>query len=390
MTLQQVTPTYQIHIATQTGERLGLINNFNSVQVNMRLNGPHTCILTTPPTFTVQSRIRELEDWLIEDNWLEVWRGTNNSPLKMVGEAPFLIQEFDVTESAEGREDIRILAYSASVIADWPIVAYNAQSSQAAKTDNGDDMIKAIWAENAGADATDTDRNVSAYVTDEADLGAGASLTKNFSRKVVGDVFRSICEASANDGTRLYYDIVLPTPGDLSNRKLELRTYTGQRGINRGLGEANELIFSLDRLNLSRVSVRRSYADVVNYAYGLGQGVEDARNVQTASDTTRINESIWGRIKEGARSATHSNTDAGVTAEAKALLRQKRPRLEVDADVQQVPNSRLGVHYDHGDYVVVEARGQRYECILSPLQISYTRNGEETIRAKLRVETVIT
>jgi hypothetical protein len=369
---------YSIWIGSQTGERKRLISNFIRLNIVLALNKYHWMKIIFPasgfPT-----------NLLIEDAWLEVWRGVESQAKAMVGESPFLLVDARQEIDTSGREVITVTGFSAAYIMHWAIVAYNAGTSQSAKTDYADDMIKEIADENVGSSATDTDRDMSSYLTIETDNSSGVSLTKGFARRHLDVVFSELCDASAADGTRLYWDVVLSSPGNLSSRTLELRTYKNHRGDDRGLSSVNQMIFSVKRGNLENVWRKVDYRDTINYAYGLGQDVESSRNVQTASDSTRINASPWGRIKEGVKNATFSNSDAGVTAEAKALLRQSRPRLTVAGKIKITPNSLYGVHYNFGDLVVVESFGNRDEAMIAPVDIRVS-DGEESIDAYLRVE----
>lgn len=380
-----VVANYTIYIGNQLGQRFGVISTFTDITINMRLNGPHTCFIHFPLKDGMGNEFNL--NWLGEDHWIEVWRKSNDSTATMVGDAPFLIEYWELEETAQHGTVIGLRCYSAAVIMTWPNVAYASGTSQAKKTDYLDDMILEIADENLGASATDTDRDMSSYITTEAEASAAPSASKSFSRRRLSDILTGLCNLSAKNGTRLYWDVVLPSPSNVSTRTLELRTYTGQRGNARGNDVDNPLIFSIGRGNLESVKVGFSYEEAVNYAYGLGHGRYEMRNVQTASDTDRIDNSIWGRIKEGNRQASHtSNLDAEVQAEAEELIRERRPRQIVEAKITDTPGSRFGVHYNHGDLVLVEAFGKRYEAMLSPLTIRYA-NGQESIDFRARIET---
>lgn len=377
----KVQPSYQIWLGNQVGERQAEIKQLESIQVALTLNGSSTAIVTFP---SIIDNIEFDYDLIQEDGWLEIWRGSNDSTKTLLGDAPFLLGRDEAEESGRGNF-ITSTAYSASVVFDWPVVAYDAGTSYTAKTDYADDMIKEIAAENVGASATDTNRDMSDYLSIQADSGKGVSVSKAFSRRTLSKVFSELCDASAADGTRLYWDVVLSNPANLTNRTLQLRTYTGQRGTDRGLSSDNPFIFSRQLGNLEDVKRTRDYSQVVNVAYALGQGQESTRNVQSAIDTARATASPWGYIKEGTRTATFATSDEGVTSEAKGLLREKRPRQIITAKIKNTPSSQFGVHWNHGDLVIVEAFGKRYETIISPISL-YFFGGKETIDARLRIE----
>lgn len=380
-TSQSIVPSYTVYIGSQTGERYQEIPGISKISVGLAVNNWNVCEIE----FAGIVNNREFDFGLVqEDGWLEVWRGVNETPKAMLGESPFLTVLDERQISRSGSYTIRLVGYSASFIASWPIVAYAAASSQSSKTDYADDMIKEIATENLGTSATDTTRDMSDYLSVATDESLGQSISKSFARRKLNLIFNELCEASANQGTRLYWDIVLGSTGDLSDRTLQFRTYSGTRGIDQGLSSDNPLIFSHKYGNLENVSLSRSYKDVVNYGYGLGQGVESARNVQEAQDTARVAASIWGRIKEGTKQANSAN-DAPILAEAYSLLRDKRPKLILTGDIVQTPSCQFGVHWGNGDLVVVEEFGERYEAIISPVRLDYA-NGKETINAALRIE----
>lgn len=382
MSTLQIIPQYSLHLGDQAGNRkANLTGRFEEITVTLRLNGPNTCHVVCKSV--VDNKLFPYA-LLKEDAWLEVWRGVNDRPQRLLGESPFLLSDKIDLFYENNLEKFKLDALSASVVANWPVVAYDAGSSQADKTDFADDMIKAIALENIGSSATDTDRNMSTLLQIQADRSAAVSLSKAFSRRKLAAVFTDLCNASAAQGTRLYWDVVLPVPGNLNNRVLELRTYTQHRGVYRGFNLDNPLVFSREKGNLDNIHLITELGGVANYVYGAGHGREDKRVVQPASDSARIAASPWGRIKEDVRE-TGSASGAVVLADARGRLREKRPRVVLTADIIQTPKSIFGVHYDHGDVVGVEVFGGRYEAIISPVTI--TRRGEvETIRAAIRVE----
>lgn len=380
--MAEIIPDYTVHIGDQSGNRLDTITDFLNFQITLRVNGPHIAQLTLP---VIDGEGAEFpQGYVGEDFWFEFWRGTTNR--RLVGASPFLMQIDEYEERDTGEQTIKVRGYSGSYVATWPIVAADTESAEAKKTEAADDMIKTIADEQIGGSAADTDRDMSAMLSIEADKSDGVSVTKSFSRRKLDKIFTQLCEQSAKLGTRLYWDIIDPSPGSVTSRSLELRTYTGQRGDNRGIGQDRELIFSVDRGNLQSLRVINNYENVVNYAYGLGQGLKGDRNVQEAEDAARVASSPWGRIKEGTRQA-QSDTDAAVTAEAQSLLRQARPKRTVEARIQNIPGTEFMKDWNFGDLVVIETkRHGRFEAIINSVQIWYSPGRAETITANLRVE----
>lgn len=373
-----VTPSYSVHLGTQLGERKRNLRAFESLDITLRTNGPHVAHIIVP---TVVKNKRFPYDLLVEDAWLEIWRGVNEYPKSILADTVFLLQEFKLFYSGDA-EKFKIDASSGSVLAEWPIVAYDAASAEADKTDFADDMILEIARENMGADAAD--RDMSSLLTIPSNQSLGASISKAFSRRELARVFTDLCNASAQNGQRLYWDVVLDNPGNFNTRKLRLIVVPDQRGAYKGFDTVNPLVFSTKKGNLRGAELTKSYRGVVNYAHGLGNGLEENRKVYPASDTNRIASSPWGRIKEGTIQVD-SEDESVITNEAEGLLREKRPRWVFTAEIVQTPDRLFGVHWNHGDVVGIEEFGLRFEAMISPVSIGY-RAGKEIIRASIRAE----
>ncbi len=101
-----------------------------------------------------------------------------------------------------------------------------------------DDAIKAnVWDDNFGVNASAagpgrnagnsyTQADISAYVSTQALLTDAPIVDKQYYWRSCGDTIRELCDASFTAGTYLTAEIVAPT-----ETTLELRTYTGQRGV---------------------------------------------------------------------------------------------------------------------------------------------------------------
>jgi hypothetical protein len=77
-----------------------------------------------------------------------------------------------------------------------------------------DNLIKTLWAENAGAsissadrDGVETQADISAYVTVQANLSLGGSVAKAMARRNLLDVCQELAEASTTAGTYLTFEI---------------------------------------------------------------------------------------------------------------------------------------------------------------------------------------
>ena len=158
-------------------------------------------------------------------------------------------------------------------------------------------MFKAILRENAGALATDTARDLSAWLTIAANVSAAPILRSlDLANRTVYDALVEIANASANDAatpTWLGFDIAL---ANQLTGLLEFRTYTGQRGVDHRFPGGNPpLLLSPEAGNLDTVQTGTLYRESVSYIYAAGAGIGPIRATATASDAALIALGPFGR-----------------------------------------------------------------------------------------------
>lgn len=361
---------YSIWLSTPAGVRIKLIDLFLRLEYVRVLNNVGVLKLALPFDFPLA--------YLQIDGRLEVWRHLPGGVKILDTETVWLIRDVSKRLAEDGRRYIEIIAYSAVELLRRRIVAYAAGSSQAGKTDPADDIMKAIVRENLGSLATDTARDLSAWLTVQADAGAGASVTKLFSRRRVLAVLQELAQASAEAGTPLFFDIVAPSVGSL-----EFRTFTGQRGIDHSASEAKPVVLSPASGTLTDVVRRFDYSSEENYIYTGGQGEEAVRTIVTASDSSRIALSPLNRC-EGWVDARNT-ADSGLAAEAQAGLRSGRPRQVFSGKIVNTEAVQYGREWGFGDRVSGEFDGEVVDALIDKVQV-VVENGAEDIRAGLKVE----
>jgi hypothetical protein len=259
------------------------------------------------------------------------------------------------------------------------IVAYDAATASSEKTAAADNMIKAIVRENLGSLATDTARSWASLLTVAADTSAAPSLTLLFARQNVLTTVQKLCQASAQAGTRLYVDVVAPT-----DTTLELRTYTGQRGTDRGSTSAAPVVFAPEFGNLVSPDIDDDYTEEVTYVYAAGRGQEDQRIVAEAGDATRIGRSPFGR-REALIDARHVGTDpapALLADEANAALQAGRPRRRFAATLLDTPGTTYGIHWAWGDTITARWEDASGDYRIEAVRLSVA-GGRETIETRL-------
>jgi len=231
---------------------------------------------------------------LLRDGRIGPWRSISNRPPYNDNNAQFTIETLRYTAT---RTFVR--AYHATGLMDRRIIAYAAGSTYAKKAATfADDQIKTFWKENAGAsivgadrDGVETQADISAYVTTQANLSTGASVAKAAARRKLLAVATELAEASAMVGTYMTFEIIAPT-----ETTLELRTYTGQRGVDRRASSGAPVILREQAGVLENATLEIDYHNEKTFIIAGGQGEGTARLIATALDTVRMGVSPFGRL----------------------------------------------------------------------------------------------
>lgn len=366
--------TYNIGIYTPDAIQVQLFQTFLSCVWSRTVNrvGRLTLVLPYDPTFVVD-----------RDSQIRVWRSVNGMPSRLVGQTIWFVCYREVT-----RTTVTLQALDAISLLKRRIVAYSSGTSQASKTDQADDMLKAIVRENLSTSATDTARRIATtLLTVQADVALGPSISKSFSRDNVLEALNDIAAASNTAGTYLAYDIVKPDDAT----PLEFRTYVNWRGVDHRYTSSSPLVLSEARGNLAEAQLVDDWREESNYIYAGGQGEGAARNIEDASDSTLIGASPYARI-EKFRNATHVplGNSAQLQAEADAELRLARPKRIFTGRVVDTPSTQFGINYDFGDYITIYFQGMSFDCRLDSIAGSISQpssgNAQESIDCQLRVE----
>lgn len=357
--------SYDIRVYDAFGEELGSLNDFESFSLSLKENDYGAVTISSPN--------RPLPSIFKKDGRIALFRSVNGRIPVLLGNTHWLIRKQTKTKN-QGRTGYSVTALHANCLLERRIVAYNAGTSYTNKTDFADDMIKEVVRENLGASATDTDRRLSSSIFSvQADVGAGPTVAKAFTRRGVLDVCKEIADTAAGLGTYVGFEIFA-----LSDSDLELRTYIGQRGINRGANSGQAFYVPLDN-----VSVDDDWVEELTYVYAGGLGTEANRAIGTASDATLIGESPFGRI-EHFWDGRQTDDTALLDDDAEALLRANRPRKIISGDIQDSDSAIFGVHYDFGDIVAVDVDGDIRDVRLDTFALNYSRATGERIATRVR------
>jgi hypothetical protein len=314
---------------------------------------------------------------LMRDGRIGAWRSINGRPPYLDNNAIYLIEtlRFKATSTF-------VRAYHATGIMARRIIAYAAGSAYASKTaTNADNLIKTLWAENAGAsissadrDGVETQADLSTYITTQANQSLGASVAKSMARRNLLDVCRELAEASTTAGTYLTFEIVAP-----SETTLELRTYTGQRGVDRRASSGQPVILREQAGVLENAQLEIDYHGEKTFVIAGGQGEGTQRLIATALDTTRMALSPFGRIEDFADMSNVPDTTS-LQDDADATLRNGRPVITFSGDLIDTPALTRGIQFDLGDQLTAEdpQTRQQYDVRLDQVSEHGDSQGRKT------------
>jgi len=288
---------------------------------------------------------------LMRDGRIGAWRSINGRAPYLDNGAIYLIETLRYKATST-----LVRAYHATSLMDRRIIAYAAGSAYASKAaTNADDLIKTFWSENAGSgivgadrDGVETQADISAYVTTQANQSLGASVAKAAARRRLLAVAQELAEASTTAGTYLTFEIIAP-----SETTLELRTYTTQRGVDRRASTANPVILREQAGVLENAELTIDYSEEKTFVVAGGQGEGTQRLIATAIDATRIGVSPFGRCETFADMSNVADSTS-LQDDADAGLRNGRPAITFSGDLIETPALTRGIHFDLGDMLTAE------------------------------------
>lgn len=363
--------SYEVWLDDDRGRRLALLDGLSSLEV----------VKTVNAAGYFQIVIGGLaEGMLARDRMIEVWRKPQGGNLELYF-AGFLRRW-----RLNGFGWATISGPGVTELLGRRIVAYAAGSSQADKTDQADDMMKAVVRENFTASATDGDRSLAGVGFSVAgDTGGGPSIRKGFAWKNCLDVLQDIAETAALAGTDVFFEVRPTFPGD-GTIGLLFDTAINQPGVDRtvGAGGADVALFGLEYGNLDEIELDYDASDEVTVGYGGGQGEGDNRTTAEVEDTSRSGLSVWQR-REAFGDARNEQASAGVTAKSQEIVQAGRPKLRFKGRLLSTDQTRYGLDWNFGDRVSAQYRGMNFDGLVRQVTLTMNEQGE-AIRASLEVE----
>ena len=325
--------------------------------------------------------------FLMRDGRIGPWRAIN-------GRAPYNDNgaQFTIETIRYKSTSTFLRAYHATGIVGRRIIAYAAGSTYTKKAATfADDQLKTFWKENAGAsivgadrDGVETQADISAYVTTQANLGTGASVAKAAARRNLLTVAQELCESSAQAGVYMTFEIIAPTESTL-----ELRTYTTQRGVDHRASSASPIILREQAGVLETATLEIDWHNEKTFAVAGGQGEGTARLIATAADTTRMGVSPFGRV-EDFLDMSNVNDTTSLQDDADNGLYHSRPSITFTGDLIETPALTRGIQFDLGDLLTAEdpQTRQQYDVRLDRITESGDPNGRKSQVALRNIQAV--
>jgi hypothetical protein len=312
------------------------------------------------------------------DGKIEVLRRPIGGTFKRDMDAVWFIRLIRYKIDENQKPSLHILAHDAVSLIDRRIIPYSAKTTKGKKKQAADDMMKDIVYENFGAGATDANRNISDWFFTDGKYANAPVIEKEFAYQKILPLFQEICEESNTKGTYLSFDVVYNTP-----TKLRFSTYTGQRGVYRGINSDNPVVMSIANGALSYGSYAKDHTEERNYIYAGGRGEDEDKIISQVSSTSRINISPYNRIEDWIDAKDIEDPKA-VTSQANERLSETAPKTSVNGHISQTRKLLYGVDYNFGDVVAATIEGYTLDVHLDTVHIVVDHTGAEQIKVYTR------
>lgn len=411
--------TYEIWLLDDAGYRIRQLDNFLFLSYSRVTQGLGVCQIGLP----YDEFITQVVPDFVLDRRLEVWRSpAEGIPLRR--DAAFFLREPRYySRESDAMRVIEFYGRSYIDLIGRRVIPQYAGSAYTTKTDEIDDMMKAIVRENAlfgsAVDETGTIDNARAFPEFEfsvqADRSLGPSITLSFADTDMRTTLEKLREISlqlnaANPASRkIYFDIVsfdlnnyviyildadgeifLDEAGDgiLDESSFETLSPIGfqfQTIVDRFGHDITDLLeFSEENGNFSGPSYRLSHMEEINAVYVKGQGEGLSREVDTVIDQTRINFSRWNRMEDLVE-ATNETTQAGRVSAGNERLSEEEPVEDLYGTFLSIPEgpnnprSLYGLDWDLGDLVRIKFAGKDFEAEIKTIHVSVNSEGENIL-----------
>jgi hypothetical protein len=370
---------YEVTLLDAFGNKITYIPDFFSLSYARKINDTGSLTISLPYS-KYKGFLYDLVGELIPDRRIEVRRSINGALPYLDGETIWFVRyASDVIENV-----VTLQCEDSFALINRRIVPYAAGTSQASKTTPtaADDLIKTVFKENAGSSATDANRDLSAYISVQANLTLGQLITKNFAWQQLLSTLQAMAQDSTIKGTYIAFDIVALGGG---TNGFQFRTYANQRGTDhRFPTSVSPILLDAQLGNLTEVVRTFDLKNEKTYIYVAGQGEGSDRATSFAQDSARIGLSPFGRI-EAFQDARNTADSTSLQGEANDALRQARAKRIFTAKYTPTDVVLYGRDFNWGDQITCQYKGGLINCFVDAVQITIGQEPDkEDIDLKLQ------
>lgn len=310
---------------------------------------------------------------LIPDRQVRIFRSVGGQPRALDLDTFWFVEEVtDVLESS-GAEYLQVRATDSLGLLSRRIIPYSSTDPMADKTGFAGNLIKAFVRENFGSLATDTTRDLSSYITVDADMNDGVAVDYTAQNPRLITALQEIADSSAKQGTYIGYDLLCNDPSNV----MTFRTFTTCRGIDR----RNSVRIGRNRQNIQDVKMTYSVANEYNYAYVKGGKIGLVDISEERSSPDRIGLSPFNRREVLLNCGNEIDLDV-LDDFGDQYIRHSRAKVNVSCNLVETSSFIYGINCTYGDYLTLDERDSGMNVRLSGISIS-EQNGAEVIKATL-------
>jgi hypothetical protein len=362
---------WELWLDDPDGTRVMPIRRTVSHEISLVLNDYGAFEVRLPDTFDIR-RVRK-------DCIIEFWRKPAGGVLKLVGTGLVRKPRRQMTQT--GKTYYILFGPSENEVLSRHIVAADAGSAAADKTDYADDMMCEIVDEQFGSGAGTGRALESTWnLSIQGDVGAGPSITKAFSRRNVLKVLQDIAAESEQRGYPLYFGLV---PRVLSSGKLGFgfRARLNQWGMDRSTESSNPTMLGTAFDNVTEPVYTEDATEEANYVYVGGGGLETERVITEVSDSVAIGASPINRREIFVDART--SADGALEGIGKAALAEHAVKKTFTCRIKDTRKARYGIDWEFGDKVTVGAFGMEFTGLVRAVRAGVTVGGEDFVLSKM-------
>ena len=375
-----------------TGTYKHLVTDAYSVRWILKLNKPGTLTLELPSAFCSSALGGYgVTDFEADDQFI-LYRSIGTGLARtVVGDAPFHLAKMESRRRDDGKRTLYIEAESPLGFLGRRINAYSSErnaSDWEANTRPCDDLAKFLVRNNYSATAEsyltspgfDADRNLSAYLQVQGDIGAivpAPPYTGSAENAGVLSEIQKIADYAAAQGIPMFFDVVMVSENPYL---LEFRTYAQQRGINRTqtTGGANAFVV-VDNINVADYSLVYDWSDSLTRVYvGSSNGSGAGKGYETVTDPNLA--ALLAASPFALREdyvSSNSDDSAEMITEGNVELNARRAIFQANGLLADNLISQYGQAFGYGDKVTVFLEGLSFDAFIDTESGSLENGGEK-------------